>query len=192
MKIVSRSEARGEGATQYFTGVPCVRGHVTTRNVKSGTCHRCACDRMLVWQKENPGRVAATFQRWMDRNPGKIAEQSKKWYENNKERAADTRDAYLAARPGMRAYLSSRARADQYLRTPKWLDAADFRMIRHAYTVAKEKTRDTGVVHHVDHIIPLRAKNVSGLHTWTNLQVIPATENQTKWAKFAPYVVYAE
>ena len=54
---------------------------------------------------------------------------------------------------------------------------ADHNKILKIYKECEMKTKKTGVVHHVDHIIPL---SKGGLHHHKNLQVITAKENWTK------------
>lgn len=88
--------------------------------------------------------------------------------------------AYVAAnRLKWNAYRSSRR---SYLRTatPPWADKAKIRRI---YELCAKITLETGVEHHVDHIVPLRGKKVCGLHTHENLQVLPGAHNRKKSAK---------
>ena len=59
--------------------------------------------------------------------------------------------------------------------TPKW---ADIEAIKEIYATARAMSTDS--IYHVDHIIPLKGKNVSGLHVEYNLQIIPARENLLK------------
>lgn len=53
-------------------------------------------------------------------------------------------------------------------------------LIREFYSEAERKTLETGIIHHVDHKIPLSA---GGLHHQDNLQVITAKENWLKGGK---------
>ena len=69
--------------------------------------------------------------------------------------------------------------------TPGWSDRAKIRQI---YLKAKNISEETKLLHHVDHIIPLRGKLVSGLHVPENLQIIPWQENLKKGNKFVAMV----
>ena len=41
----SRAQAKQRGLIHYFTGKPCVRGHVAERCTANGSCHQCVLDR---------------------------------------------------------------------------------------------------------------------------------------------------
>ena len=69
-------------------------------------------------------------------------------------------------------------------RTPKWLTEDDKWIIKEAYELSLLRKKMFGFDWHVDHIIPLRGKYVTGLHVPTNLQVIPGRENESKSNKF--------
>ena len=73
-----------------------------------------------------------------------------------------------------------RRQASKLQRTPKWLTDDDHWMIEQAYELAALRTDMFGFYWHVDHILPLQGKTVSGLHVPTNLQVITAKQNYIK------------
>jgi hypothetical protein len=75
---------------------------------------------------------------------------------------------------------NAKRRAARRNQTPPW---ADMDAIRRIYAEAVRLTEATGVVHHVDHVLPLRGKRVSGLHVHTNLQVLPWRDNLRKGAR---------
>lgn len=73
---------------------------------------------------------------------------------------------------------------DKLQRTPKWLTVDQKHLIAEFYKKANYLTKTTGCKYEVDHIVPLRGKNVSGLHVPWNLQVITKSENTKKGNRF--------
>ena len=65
-------------------------------------------------------------------------------------------------------------------RTPNWLTEDDLWLMQQAYELAALRTTMFGFPWHVDHILPLQGKYVSGLHVPNNVQVISGAENTRK------------
>jgi len=83
-------------------------------------------------------------------------------------------------------YAANKAKsyAAKMKRTPSWLSEDDLWIIKEAYHLSSLRTKLFGFQWHVDHIVPLQGKTVSGLHVPWNLQVIPAFENISKNNRF--------
>ena len=87
---------------------------------------------------------------------------------------------YRQLNPHKHAAKETRRRSAKIQRTPAWLTVDDLWIIEQAYELAALRTKMFGFSWHVDHILPLQGKTVSGLHVPLNLQVIPAVDNIRK------------
>jgi hypothetical protein len=105
------------------------------------------------------------------KNKEKRIAQVKKWARENRGRANANKKAYKVAK---------------IQACPSWVrDEADLMwMMAEAYELAALRSDMFGFSWHVDHEVPLRGKDVSGLHVPWNLQVIPGQENMSKSNKF--------
>ena len=68
--------------------------------------------------------------------------------------------------------------------TPSWLTKEQRDDIINIYQAAAARTLHTNIQHVVDHIVPLRGENVSGLQVPWNLQILTEQENRQKSNKF--------
>ena len=115
------------------------------------------------------------------RNPGKDQQRSTLWRrKNTKAKAAYWSRWFTSNGDALRA----RRRAGPCLRfghlrqaTPSW---ANRFMIAEAYALARLRTKVLGFPWEVDHKVPLKHKDVCGLHVEHNLQVIPMVTNRRK------------
>jgi hypothetical protein len=136
------------------------------------------------YRKDNPEKIKADHAKWVEENPEKIKSYAIKastvWRVRNpeyyKEHYKANKERYVAAR--------ARRRAAQDSATPSWLSAIDKAMIQEMYDVSEARYIQTGIKHHVDHIVPINGKNVAGMHVPWNLQVITAHENLSKGWRF--------
>jgi hypothetical protein len=109
--------------------------------------------------------------------PCKVAAQ-RQWEQCPKVRAkrADyerRRGAAVAARLSMR-------RAQMASATPPWLTEEHREQMRAVYVHAADCALTSGYRYEVDHIIPLFAEGICGLHVPWNLQVLPHDLNARK------------
>lgn len=200
MEPTTRGEARALGFDRYFTGKPCKRGHIVDRYV-TGACVVCSRERVLAWDNANRDKARARIRKHIDSdrdaylkkraeyyrmNCDALRVQSERWRAENKQRLLASVRAWRKRNPASRAAQTSARHARKLNATPKWADLAAIRAI---YARCAEITASTGVPHHVDHIVPLRGKNVSGLHVPLNLRIIPAAENLAKSNRFCESLV---
>lgn len=177
----TRKEAVALGVKFYFTGEPCVRGHVTLRKTK-GSCLECVREDWAVdneRRKDKPKTEAAVAagRRYYEKNrEAVIARASARPAEEKRRNRAEYKDRNVDV---VRADTSVRKRRHREA-TPKWLTKQERLQMRDLYVQARKMTELTRERYVVDHIVPLRGEEVCGLHVPWNLRVITQDENLKK------------
>ena len=177
----TRKEAQATGAKFYFTGEPCVRGHIALRKTK-GSCLECVKEDWAVdneRRKEKPKTDAAKAagKRYYEKNrPAVIARAAARPAEEKRRNRAEYKDRNVDV---VRADTSVRKRRHREA-TPRWLTPSERLQMRELYVQARKMTELTRERYVVDHIVPLRGEEVCGLHVPWNLRVITQEENLKK------------
>jgi hypothetical protein len=136
------------------------------------------------WYLKNRELTKARAKAWAEANPEEVKAKADRYREKNRDAHNLYNRSWFAANSEKRAAYEAKRRATILQRTPKWLTEDDFWLIEQAYDIAKLRTEMFGFEWHVDHVVPLQGKKVSGLHVPINLSVIPGTDNCRKNAKF--------
>ena len=166
-------------------------------------------DETLAQQKEyreaNKDKILAQQKAYREANKEKILAQKKAYREANKDKIKAYREANkdkikayceankdrfsvnykawaLANYDKIREKNLLRRKLKNKLQRPSWYNS---KLVNKIYNKCHKLNKIAGFIkYHVDHIVPLQGKNVSGLHVQGNLQIILASVNISKGNKF--------
>lgn len=147
-------------------------------------CKSCVLAYHKAYREANAERIAAKKAAWKLANKEHVAAKDKAYADAYPERRAKARKKWVAGNPGKDTAAKALNAQKRKKRIPTWLSEDDKWMVEQAYELAAIRSKMFGFKWHVDHVIPLNGKLVSGLHVPTNLQVIPWVENLKKHNKF--------
>jgi len=140
-------------------------------------CKTCFLVRQRKWYGENKEKARANRMKGYYKYHELNKERTHDWRKNNLSKFAESQNKSRKKHYSRVLADNAKRRALRIQRTPLW---ANLEMIEVFYWVAIELSKVMSQKYHVDHIIPLQGKNVSGLHVQNNLQVMLAIDNCKK------------
>lgn len=129
------------------------------------------------YRQKNKAKISVRRREHYQKNRERCNEQSREYHRNNRDKMNAQKREYRQNNKDICAARSAKRRAAKICRTPAW---ADLETIKLFYEARQAISEATGKEYHVDHMIPLQGKTVSGLHVPGNLQIIPAERNISK------------
>jgi len=153
-------------------------------------------EKAALYRAQNPDAAKKARLDYYYRNRDYCIQQNKLYLEKNREAyLARSRAYYIANAERKRQYSREwgrdnpekvakncgKRRAALLQRFPQWADEVE---ISRVYALRQTMSDYFKTDFHVDHIIPLRGRKVSGLHVHNNLQILTAEQNLSKGNKF--------
>lgn len=128
------------------------------------------------YYQENRDWYKERNQKYYEQNKDYFKKYSQKYRQTNKDWCLEYQKQYYEQNKEKYAARDAKRRAAKLQATPKWLTEEHLEEIEWCYWLRNQDPKNL----HVDHIIPLQGKNVSGLHVPWNLRVIPKEWNWSK------------
>lgn len=95
-RLISREDAIKAGRKTYFTGKPCVHGHLAYRRTYDHKCAECNRLKIKKWRKDNPDYEVDRYKSESEYRAKKISRASL-YYEKNKDQVNDRKKVYRAS-----------------------------------------------------------------------------------------------
>lgn len=178
-QIILKEQAIASGLKKYFTGNPCVNGHVCDRYISNDFCFECSREYHKKYKENNREKVAAMHRKWKQENKKKHCQLNKKSRLNNLEKSRERVMEYIKQNPHVMRVSGQNRRAREKNAVGKF-GKKDIEVLlqkqknKCAFCFCKIKT------YHIDHITPLAR---GGTNLPENLQILCQLCNQTKHAK---------
>ena len=144
-------------------------------------CKPCENEKSRQQYAKHKARKDAQNKRWYEENKQSRLLSQMVWSKENKEKVLEAGRRYRKRNLAKDCAKVAKRNATKIQATPVW---ANKTRIECYYSLAAMFNKNTDEKWHVDHIVPLRGKNVCGLHVDYNLRVIPAIENMKKGNRY--------
>ena len=152
------------------------------KNGFSSHCKKCEKIRAKAKHLKDKENQNARTKIYYEVNKEKEKARAVVWAKANPEKRKAKAKRHQQANPNMYCAAANKRHAQKLNATLNLSKEEDIK-IGEFYKESARLTKETGILHEVDHIIPLQGELVSGLHVPWNLRVITAEENRKKGNK---------
>jgi hypothetical protein len=178
-----RAAALDAGLKTYFNGKPCKKGHIAYRCAANGVCVECGKIKQKLTLLKRLEKEPDYYKNVYNRNSEKLKAAAAAYRMKNPEKIRLLNLKSAQTRKPQRAAAEMKRSALKLSATPKWLSDSELSWIQDYYNAARHHKEDLGIVLAVDHIVPLRGKEVCGLHVPWNLCLRTKSDNSKKHNK---------
>ena len=192
--IITRKEAKANGLKLYFTGNPCVRGHIEERIFPSGDCLEC----LRIKRKDKfasvEGKIAIMkrIKKYETSEKGKVNRRKlyKKYYQEDMKDI--NKRILFSLESNFKRYFKVKNAGGKRIRQVEnllGLDIEGFKSHLRKGFYADMTMENYGAYWHIDHIIPKSSFDLNDVDQsaicwhYTNLEPLLATDNLHKQAK---------